>query len=99
MHPRVESFSPHLFWDTDKTTIDFDKHKKYVVENVLTHGMLSDWQLIVNLYGREAIKTIALNLRHLDDRTLYFCAAYFKEPLNQFRCYTIKQSNLKHWDY
>ena len=45
MYPQVNTsaLSDYLFWDADKTKIDFDKNKAYVIERVLSHGMLSDW--------------------------------------------------------
>jgi len=32
-------FSNYLFWDVDRTKIDFDKRKAWVIDRVLSHGM------------------------------------------------------------
>ena len=99
-HPaNTPAFSDYLFWDADKSNIDFDKNKAYVIERVLSHGMLSDWYALKALYGKETIREVVLQVRHLDKYALHFCAAYFNEPLERFRCYNYAQSIPVHWDY
>lgn len=95
----LSDFSPSLFWDMDKTSLDLEKHKRFIIERTLTHGTLSDWFLIKKLYGKRTIKKEAMNIRYLDKQTLHFCAAYFNELIENFRCYILQQSNPTHWDY
>lgn len=101
MQPTIShtEFSNYLFWDVDRTKIDFDKRKAWVIDRVLSHGMLSDWEKIKTFYGKETIQTVAMQLRYLDKRTLHFCAAYFDVPIEAFRCYTYELSNPGHWNY
>lgn len=96
---KIGDFSPALFWDVDKTTLDVERHKRFIIERTLTHGTLSDWLLIKQYYGKETIKAESIQMRYLDKQTLAFCAAYFHEPLQNFRCYTLRQLNPAHWDY
>lgn len=98
-HIAHTDFSSHLFWDTDRTQIDFEKSKSWVIERVLSHGMLSDWYGIKAYYGKEIIRDVVLKLRYLDKRSLHFCSAYFDMPINEFRCYNYALSNPGHWDY
>ena len=98
-HITHTDFSSHLFWDTDRTKIDFDKSKPWVIERVLSHGMLSDWYRIKAYYGKEVIREVTLKLRYMDKRSLHFCSAYFDTPINEFRCYNYALSNPGHWDY
>lgn len=95
----VKRFSDYLFWDVDKNNIDFDKSKAFVIERVLSHGMLSDWFELKTYYGKETILKEVINLRHLDKYALQFCSAYFDVPIEQFRCYNYAQSNPIHWNY
>jgi hypothetical protein len=95
----IARFSDYLFWDVDRTKLEVEKSKVYIIDRVLSHGMLTDWFLIKELYGKETIKNTALQLRHLDKYSLHFCAAYFEEPIQNFRCYKFAQSNPVHWDY
>jgi hypothetical protein len=96
---QIKDFSPSLFWDVDKSTLDLEKHKRFIIERTLTHGTLADWFLIKYYYGKRVIKNESIQIRYLDKLTLHFCAAYFKIPLQQFRCYILQQSNPTHWDY
>ncbi len=94
-----KDFSGYLFWDVDCSKIDFIKSKAYVIERVLSHGMLTDWYKIKDYYGLDTIREVVLNLRYLDKRSLHFCSAYFDLPIEKFRCYTYAQSNPGHWNY
>ena len=88
-----------LFWDVDFEKIDWDKNAPYVVERVLSRGKWENFKTILAYYGKSRIKEIIVKLRYLDKRTLHFCSVYFNIPLNEFRCYNIRQSNRLHWDY
>ena len=98
-HEFIAQLSPTLFWDVDIATINPKKHAPYIVERVLTRGTWDEFKQLIAYYGKIKVKHIAQKLRYLDDRTMYFCSAYFNPPINQFRCYTQKQLNLTHWDY
>jgi hypothetical protein len=92
--------SDFLFWDVDKSKIDYQKHARYVIERVLTLGLLSDWYEIKNFYGLNKIKNEALQIRYLDKVTLNFCSQLFNEKKEHFRCYTFQQSgHNQHWNY
>jgi hypothetical protein len=95
----LDGFSPYLFWDVDRTQLQVERSRVYIVERVFSHGMLTDWFLLKEIYGKEAIKETVLNLRHLDKYSLSFCVAYFDTPIENFRCYKLAQSNPTHWDY
>ncbi len=91
--------SKSLFWDINIETLDYQKHASYVIDRVLSHGTLQDFQTIKTYYGKPKIKRVAKSLRYLDDRVLHFCSAYFNSPLTDFRCYTTRQLNQSHWNY
>lgn len=95
----IKEFSQTLFWDVNMSELDLSKHRRFIIERTMTHGTLSDWFLIKKIYGKELIKNECLKIRYLDKQTLAFCAAYFNEPIQNFRCYTLRQSNPAHWDY
>ena len=98
-NPSMKNFSNHLFWDIDKTQIDFEGSKPFVIERVMSHGLLSDWFLLKELYGLEVIRQVVLACRYLDKSCLNFCITYFDEPKENFRCYKLAQSIPTHWDY
>jgi hypothetical protein len=96
---KIEDFSLSLFWDIDKSKLDFDKNRRFVIERSLMQGTLSDWQVIKRYYGKTIIKKESMQIRYLDNQTLSFCSTYFKEPIQNFRCYALKQLNPTHWNY
>ncbi len=94
----INDFSPHLFWDVDLDGFDFEKHKSHLINKVLEHGLLNDWNLLKQLYGLETIKEVSLNLRSLDAVTLSYLSAIFKIDKTEFRCYKYKQLYPTYWN-
>jgi hypothetical protein len=47
------NFSPHLFWDVPKRSVNLDKHSQFIVKRVLEYGLINDWLFIKNYYGIE----------------------------------------------
>ncbi len=88
-----------LFWDTDYDKIDWEKNAPYVVDRVLQRGTLEEFKAILTFYGRERMREIIKNLRYMDKRPMHFASVYFDIPLEEMRCYKLKQLNLSHWDY
>ena len=91
------TFSQNLFWDVDINTLDVDKHSKFVLERVLQYGDLEDWKKVKNYYSFDYIKTMALNIRSLDPKTLSFIATYINIPITEFRCYKLSQLDPQPW--
>jgi len=94
----IKDFSSHLFWDTDLSKFDFDKHKSFLIQRVVEYGKLDDWNLIKELYGLETIKEAALNFRTLDVVSLSFLSTLFQIEKSAFRCYKHKQSAPNYWN-
>jgi len=90
---------PALFWDVDVQTIDLNKHKASVIERVVIRGRWDEFKEILDFYGKNTVKSVLLNARWLDKRTLSFCSAIFQIPETEFRCYKLAQSNPEHWNY
>jgi hypothetical protein len=90
---------PTLFWDTDVYTLDMSKHRNSIVIRVSTRGTFDEFKQILNYYGFDNCKKVLLNARWLDPKTLSFCSYIFKTQINEFRCYTLAQSNPEHFNY
>jgi len=95
----LSSFSKHLFWDVDKSTVDIHKNKKHIINTVIQYGFYKDWKIIVKLYSIKQIATIAIKNRSLDKKTAAFIALVSNTPTSIFLCYTTKQSTPKHWNF
>ena len=73
-------FSKYLFWDSNPENIDIPKHKRYIVERVLTRGSLEDFYMLLKLYSSEEIKEAITKSKELDPKTVNFCSLYFNIP-------------------
>lgn len=76
-------FSQYLFWDTPVEKIDIAKHKNYIIERVLSRGLLQDFYFLLQLYTTEEITIAVKKSRVLDKKTANFCSHYFNIPLNE----------------
>lgn len=89
--------SKSLFWDVDISTLNDQKHARFIIERVLTRGNWSDWQALKAFYGLQKIRDEALHIRYLDKKTLNFCSVLFNINKEEFRCYTTAQSIRELW--
>ena len=94
----IELFSSHLFWDLNKSKLDFEKSKAQIIFQVAEYGMMSDWLLVQKIYPKEELKAVVLNLRTLDKVTLSYLSHFFQIDKTQFRCYTSSQSARSFWN-
>ena len=93
------SFSPNLFWDIDIDSLDLDKNKRYVIQRVLEYGTLSDWMIIKSFYGINTISKEMQQVRTLEKTALSFLCTIANLKKEDFRCYTLKQSQPQLWDF
>lgn len=94
-----ELLSPHLFWDVPAEKLNFEKDAKFLVKRVLEYGKYEDWKVIHGYFKMERITKIAQQLRDLDPVPLHFISTLSGKPLDSFRCYTLIQSQPKHYYY
>jgi len=92
LQPDLSQFSPHLFWDTNMSSLSWEKHRAFIVGRVLTHGLMEDWQLLTSYMSIEEIADAASTLRVLDAKTLNFIAVLSNRLPKTFRCYNLKES-------
>ena len=95
----LTQFSHHLFWDTDRETIDLEKNAPFVVQRVLEYGLLEDWRLLRKYYGLERIARVSMQLRSLEEKALVFICTLTNTKKDDYRCYILKQSNQQPWNY
>jgi plasmid maintenance system antidote protein VapI len=61
--PNLALIRKSLFWDTDITLIDWDKHYKAVVRRIFERGNEVEKQELVHFYGPEKINTALTSSR------------------------------------
>lgn len=84
---------PHLFWDTDITSIDSSKHKQAIIERVLERGSWENIKELIGHYTRNEVMDAVKRTRSFSTKTMYFVSGYFEVPLSEMRCYKEKQSS------
>ena len=50
-----------IFWDLDKTKLDFERHYRGIITRVLNYGSFEDVQRISQIYQQGAIKEVLAN--------------------------------------
>lgn len=92
-------FSSHLFWDVDKEGFVIEENTHFIVKRVMEYGFMSDWNLLVKIFGLDKIVKKAIELRELDERALSLLSSLSNTSKEEFRCFTTKQLTKIHWDY
>lgn len=96
---KIQNLSQHLFWDVDKSKLDLTKNKKLIIQRVLDYGLMADWKLISDYYGINEIADTATKIRDLDIKSASFVSLLSNTPIENFLCYTTKQSTPPHWNF
>mgnify|MGYP001072324334 CR=1 FL=1 len=85
-------FSKSLLWDVSEDSIDWEKHRGFVIGRVLNRGKWSDWQTLKQLYPLDVIREEVIRIPDLSPKAIAFCAAVLGLRKNQFRCQTTSPS-------
>jgi hypothetical protein len=92
----INNFSPHLFWDVDRTKLDLNKNKRLIIQRVFLRGDIPDIKIIFQLYDLETIKEEILKAGFLDKKTLKWASDFLNIPKTEFLCYVKEQSKQVH---
>lgn len=95
---KISDFSPHLFWDVNAESLDWEKNKAQIIQRVLEYGLIHDWNILKEYYGIERIGEVCRDLRSLDAKSVNFISVLTGIPKESFRCYILKQSIPPHWN-
>jgi hypothetical protein len=86
-------FNRRIFWDVNFEEIDYDAKANFVIERVFERGDVEDVRQCRRYYGDEKITETLLTAKYLPLQTIYFVSAIFDKPLDEFRCYILRQLN------
>lgn len=87
-----------LFWDIDFDKIDLTKHRRIIIERVLTLGNWDGFRYLLKTYDEQTLVNEIKQIGYLDPKTLNFVVNFFAIEKTQLRCYTRKQSMEQHWN-
>jgi len=84
--------SPHLLWDIDKSKIDWDIMKFFIVQRVIERGDKDDFYAIFQLYGGpEGVREIVKKTVFYDPRDEALARTLFNLNKKDLECYKHKQ--------
>lgn len=86
-------FDRRIFWDVDFDRIDYDAKATFVIERVFERGDVEDIRQCRRYYGDEKVIDALLRAKFLPLHTTHFVSALFERPIEQFRCYMLRQSD------
>ncbi|MEZ5058757.1 MAG: hypothetical protein R2879_17110 [Saprospiraceae bacterium] len=72
---------PHLLWEYNLDTFDFQKMAVVVIERVIERGNEKDWQAMAAFYPQDLILEIAEKSTRLSERDKYFTTIFLNSPL------------------
>ncbi len=86
-------FNKRIFWDVVFENIDYEAKANFVIERVFERGDVSDIRNCRRYYGDEKVTTALLNAKFLPLSSMYLASAVINKPINEFRCYALRQLN------
>lgn len=92
-------FERRIFWDVNFEQIDYDAKANFVIERVFERGDVEDIRQCRRYYGDEKVTDALLKAKYLPLHTTYFVSAIFDIPIENFRCYTLRQLNPELFPY
>jgi len=93
----LETFSKHLFWDVERSSLDHWRNADFIIRRVIQYGTIDDWRSILCFYGIARIGEACMTAADLDRRSASFVALLANLPKEKFKCYATRQSMQKHW--
>jgi hypothetical protein len=92
-------FHKRIFWDVDFEHLDYDAKANFVIERVFERGDVEDIRQCRRYYGDNKVADTLLNAKYLPLHTIYFASAVIDKPIEEFRCYTLRQLNPELFPY
>ena len=92
-------FNKRIFWDVNFEQIDYDAKANFVIERVFERGDVEDIRQCRRFYGDEKVTEALLNAKFLPLHTIYLASAVINKPIEEFRCYKLRQSNPELFPY
>ena len=92
-------FNKRIFWDVNFENLDYDLRTNFVIERVFERGDVDDIRQCRRYYGDEKVTQALLKAKYLPLHTIHFASAIIDKPLDEFRCYTLRQLNPELFPY
>ncbi len=92
-------FDKRIFWDVNFEQLDYDAKANFVIERVFERGDVEDIRKCRRYYGDEKVAEALLKAKYLPEHRMHLAAAVIDKPVEQFRCYKLRQLNPELFPY
>jgi len=92
-------FQRRIFWDVDFDKLDYDKRANFIIERVFDRGDVEDIRQCRRYYGDEKVAEALTNAKFLMEHRIYLASAVINKPIEDFRCYKLRQLNPELYPY
>jgi hypothetical protein len=92
-------FEKRIFWDVDFEKLDYDAKYKFVIERVFERGDVQDIRNCRRYYGDALITEVLLDAKSLRLDRMHLASAVIDRPIEEFRCYKLRQLNPELYPY
>lgn len=86
-------FEKRIFWDVNFEQLDYNAKANFVIERVFERGDVEDIRQCRRYYGDKKVTEALLKAKYLPEHRIYLASAVTDKPLNEFRCYILRQLN------
>jgi hypothetical protein len=88
---KLPKFSRRIFWDVDFDKLDYDKYADFIIERVFDRGDVDDIRQCRRYYGDGKVSEALTNAKFLMEHRMLLAAAVIDKPVENFRCYKLRQ--------
>jgi hypothetical protein len=92
-------FHKRIFWDVNFEQIDYDAKANFVIERVFERGDVDDIRNCRRYYGDDKVREALLKAKYLPLTSIYLASAVIDRPIEEFRCYKLRQLNPELFPY
>jgi len=92
-------FAKRIFWDVNFELIDYDAKASFVIERVFERGDVEDIRQCRRYYGDKKVTEALLKAKYLPLHRIHLASAIIDKPIEEFRCYILRQLNPELFPY
>jgi hypothetical protein len=83
----AEIFSSRCFWDRDRSKLNLEESKNYIITRVVDTGNIEDIKTLFDYYGWNTIKEEVVKIRYMNNKTFNWLSSLLEINPKDFRCY------------
>jgi len=81
----IDQLSDTLFWDTERSRLDVEKHAPFIITRTMERGTKEEVLSVWHFYGEASVRKVLLNAPSLSPETISFFANQFGLSVEAFR--------------